>query len=265
MKRIEFIAPVEAVRGNLSGRQDLQYAENNNPAYDSPLGRVNYARNYSPRFIGAKRAADGHKYFQVRTKTATHLTTKAKRAMAVMGGTGALVAAILRAKGTPLYNDIYALFVEYSEMVEPITFRKYLTQAIMGRVKNCIEFIVFTSPTGSPISVENPWYKGRQTAGLAVSTAIVEKFWGELNENAITFQVLDDVLQASDGMAFGGSSGFTGSVLNTIGLSFNSSNYVVDANGHYVVIDNDGTFEYQTMESDIIANQKYITTTQAPE
>lgn len=192
MKRIEFIAPVEAVRGNLSGRQDLQYAENDNPAYDSPLGRVNYARNYSPRFIGAKRAADGRKYFQVRTKTATHMTTKAKKAMAVMGGTGAIVAAILRDKTSQLYASIYANFVNYSEMVETISFRKYLTKFIMGRVRDGIEIIVFTSPTGSPAQIRNPWYDGSQTEGIEVSDEILVKFWGQLAPLAVEFTVNGD-------------------------------------------------------------------------
>ena len=54
MKRIEFIAPVESMRGNLSGNQSLEYALNNNPAYDAPDG-VQYARNYQPRLAPIKR------------------------------------------------------------------------------------------------------------------------------------------------------------------------------------------------------------------
>lgn len=40
MKRIEFIAPVEAMRGNLSGKQDLLYVENDNKAYEGPVGQT---------------------------------------------------------------------------------------------------------------------------------------------------------------------------------------------------------------------------------
>lgn len=95
MKRIEFIAPVESMRGNLSGAQALEYAENNNPAYEAPNG-VQYARNYQPRFIGAKRGADGLKYFAVRTKTATNLKPSTRRAMAIVGVTAAIRSALMK-------------------------------------------------------------------------------------------------------------------------------------------------------------------------
>lgn len=96
MKRIEFIAPVESMRGNLSGNQSLMYAVNDNPAYEAPDG-VQYARNYQPRFIGAKRGSDGLKYFAVRTKTATNLKATTRRAMAVVGVTAAIRSALMSA------------------------------------------------------------------------------------------------------------------------------------------------------------------------
>lgn len=96
MKRIEFIAPVESMRGNLSGSQSLEYADNNNHAYDAPNG-VQYARNYQPRFIGAKRGSDNLKYFAVRTKTATNLKASTRRAMAVVGVTAAIRSALMSA------------------------------------------------------------------------------------------------------------------------------------------------------------------------
>lgn len=96
MKRIEFIAPVESMRGNLSGGQSLEYADNNNPAYEAPNG-VQYARNYQPRFIGAKRGADGLKYFAVRTKSATNLKASTRRPMAIVGVTAAIRSALMQA------------------------------------------------------------------------------------------------------------------------------------------------------------------------
>lgn len=96
MKRIEFIAPVESMRGNLSGGQSLEYADNNNPAYEAPNG-VQYARNYQPRFIGAKRGADGLKYFAVRTKSATNLKASTRRSMAIVAVTAAIRSALMSA------------------------------------------------------------------------------------------------------------------------------------------------------------------------
>lgn len=85
MKRIEFIAPVEAMRGNLSrGKQTLLYAENNNPAWDAPIDQRSYARNYQPVFVGAKRSSDGKKYFSVKTKSASLITAESKLTMALL-------------------------------------------------------------------------------------------------------------------------------------------------------------------------------------
>lgn len=84
MKRIEFIAPVEALRGNMSGSQTLVYAENDNPAYEAPDGRQ-YARNYKPRYIGFRRAKDGAVYFGVKRKSATKINKAAKITMAALG------------------------------------------------------------------------------------------------------------------------------------------------------------------------------------
>lgn len=84
MKRIEFIAPVEALRGNMSGSQKLVYALNDNPAYEAPDGRQ-YARNYKPRYIGFRRAKDGAVYFGVKRKSATKVDAAARITMAALG------------------------------------------------------------------------------------------------------------------------------------------------------------------------------------
>ena len=85
MKRIEFISPVEAMRGNLSRtKQTLLYAENNNPAWDAPVDKRSYARNYQPIFVGAKVAKSGRKYFAVKTKTAITITAAAKTRMGLL-------------------------------------------------------------------------------------------------------------------------------------------------------------------------------------
>lgn len=121
MKRIEFIAPVESMRGNLSGNQSLEYADNNNPAYEAPNG-VQYARNYQPRFIGAKRGSDGLKYFSVRTKTATNLKATTRRAMAVVGVTAAIRSALMTAHAA-----------DYAKMQQAFNFLKSKGQLPEGQ------------------------------------------------------------------------------------------------------------------------------------
>ena len=199
-KIIEFIAPVEAIRGNLSGAQKLLYAQNDNPAYDGPVGFKNYARNYTPRFIGAKRASDGRKYFVVRTKTANHLTAKAKHAMALMGGAGAIVGAILAAKSSAVYTGLLAQWAAIQEMGDTRSFRKFLTDYIMRMLAAKSASITITGPKPS-VTIKNPWAGQGQTTGAAVSNTILVKFWTELASNGIVFHV-----SGMTGVAFAGGS-----------------------------------------------------------
>lgn len=179
-KRIEFIAPVEAMRGNLSGRQNLLYAENDNKAYYGPVGSKNYARNYTTRFIGAKRASDGRKYFSVKTKTANHLTPAAKSAMALMGGTGAIVAAIMRNKTLTPYVEAYAQWIELVNLGSTMTFRQTLTGWVRQGLATKSATIAFSGPR-AVYSIQNPWISTEdQTVGAEVSTATLWKFALEL-------------------------------------------------------------------------------------
>lgn len=85
MRGIEFLAPVEAMRGNLSGNQVLNYPTNDNSAWDAPAGKTSYARNYQTRYVGAKRSSSGLKYFSVRTKSAVANTPLTRLQQAALG------------------------------------------------------------------------------------------------------------------------------------------------------------------------------------
>lgn len=82
MARIRFISPVEALQGNLSGSQKLVYPTSDNKAWDSPDGKQ-FARNYTPRFIGAMRAASGKTYFAVKARSAVNMTANVRRQQAI--------------------------------------------------------------------------------------------------------------------------------------------------------------------------------------
>lgn len=179
MKRIEFIAPVEAMRGNLSGAQKLQYPTDNQGAYEGPAGAVNYARNYSPRFIGAKIAKTGKKFFAVKTKTANHLTVKSKKAMAIMGGTGALIAFILRDKTKERYTNLYGAWVAAQEMGDTRSFRKFLDDAIRPMLANRQESKrVQVGSYGE--TIYNPWIAGGGVSDYNLPVTLILKFWSEL-------------------------------------------------------------------------------------
>lgn len=194
MKRIEFIAPVEAMRGNLSGAQKgLEYPANDNKAYESPLGSTNYARNYRPSFIGAKRASDGLKYFAVKTKTATHVSAKSKKQMALMGGAGAIIAAVLRTPAIRLRVEAAYGYEKSTMTTQAKSLRDFMTIEIMKglSLKRPTVFSARES-ISSNIVLVNPWVSGTTPQGaveVPVSNESLVRFWGELANNPIEFEV----------------------------------------------------------------------------
>ena len=257
MKRIEFIAPVEAVRGNLSGRQDLRYAENNNKAYESPAGSVNYARNYTPRYIGAKIAASGAKIFSVRTKNAVNMSPKAVKAMALLGGTGAIVGAILANKSEAPYTNAYAQWLELKNLGSTDSFRKTLSAWVRRALVNKAETISFTGPR--PVTtIKNPWYDGTQTTGAVIAANVLAQFWMQLAPNAISFTVAGKIGFAQTGWDF--VRVISVPAINVLGLTIYDSTYV-ECYGEYVTTsDND----YADSTHVILANEVFGTTITEP-
>lgn len=188
MKKIEFIAPVEAMRGKLSGNQILLYAENDNPAFESPKGQRNYARNYRPSFIGAKVSSTGKVYFAVKTKSAVHMTNKAILAMALQGATGALVGALLASKSAQPYLTANAAYMIARVKDQRLTFRKYVSDKVRAAIAAKAANIAWTE-TGISVSFKNPWYDGTMTTGAEVSSDVLAKFWNVLATSGVTFTV----------------------------------------------------------------------------
>lgn len=156
MKRIKFISPIEELSGNLSGKQDLKYPTNNNKAFESPEGSVNYARNYKSRFIGAVRRKDGLCYYSVKTKTATHITRKSLQAMALMGGIGACYAAIVRVKNSDIYGALLEQHLRLTETGMQKTFRKWLSEHLREMLVTKQQSHVIAGPAGT-VTIYNPW------------------------------------------------------------------------------------------------------------
>ena len=239
-KIIEFIAPVEAIRGNMSGRQDLRYAENDNKAFESPAGRTNYARNYTPRFIGAKIASTGKKYFSLKTKTATKINARTLNTMALLGGAGAIYASMLRRKDLQPYTQMDRLYrYNVDQLGYTGTFRRFvmdfLRDGLAAKVEN------FTAQAASiSVSFKNPWYDGSMTDGATVSQAILIKFWMQLAPNAIEFTVERSKGIAKSTMGWGQLA--TNTEINILGISTSQTNgkvmqgdlYLLDAEGNYV-------------------------------
>lgn len=251
------------MRGNLSGKQDLKYAENDNPAFEAPAGEVNYARNYQPRFIGAKRAKDGLKYFAVKTKSATHLTAKAMQQMALMGGTGAIVGAIFADKTSALYGELYGRWFEANTAGYTGSFRKFLSDAIMPRLKAKAEFIYVVYGPGTASVINNPWMNEQQTVGAVISDEILAKFWNILSTDAISFTVDGEKGLAHTGDAF---SDVLPTSYNVLGLTvreYAGQNYIAK-NNLYLYRLVSGQKNYVTEDSPVLNNGEYFTTSEQP-
>lgn len=193
MKRIEFIAPVESMRGNLSGKQELVYAQNDNPAFDAPEGRQ-YARNYSARYIGAKRSKDLLKYFQVRRKSATFISDTTKAAMAAFGGAAALVAVILKDKTSYLYTQFAELMAIVRRNGFTGSMRQYITEGLVAGLRSKMQNIIFEAGLGQPgtevsVIIANPWVATSMTDGAKLTDAIRQKFWLLNGINTVIYKI----------------------------------------------------------------------------
>lgn len=195
MKRIEFIAPVAAMRGNLSGKQDIVYPTNDNRAWDAPSDKREYARNYQPRFIGAKVAKNGKTYFAVRTKTAVNMTGAVRTQQAILS-VSSVIADIVR-KDAALINQLQALFM--ANHPEGWSYKRWLMSNIKSGLaqKKTIVFPGFESLAA--VYVKNPYINTTQpSSAVDISeyfpTELLVKFWMQLANNPMLF-VFDGIAQ----------------------------------------------------------------------
>lgn len=269
-KLIEFIAPVESIRGNMSGRQDLVYAENDNKAFEAPQGQVNYARNYTPRFVGAKRARDGRKYFSVRTKNGVNLSPKSMKAMALLGGTGAIYAAIVNSD--TLRNGVemvYRFLIDRTRQGIsggiPIdtTFRQYVSGVVRSALERKANTITFAGGAGvQPVNINNPWVAGGSGTAISIAQMVLVQFWTLLANGGIYFYV-----DGRRGIAYSNTSFTTlanSSTLNMLGVAITENNYVYigsEDNKQFLINDE----EYVVNSDNIVANARYTTTDVVPE
>lgn len=165
MKRIEYILPVEWIAGNLSGRQDIQYSPQGAKAYDLGLGEVVTAVGYMPRLIARRMYQKRRNYYQVRTKTTVNMTDAYRTSIALMGGAGAMFAAIVSDKTSAIYAAVLATKAQGQSL------RAYLFPILRKGLENKDEQIAIAPET----YVTNPWqYSGAQN--INVPATIVAKF-----------------------------------------------------------------------------------------
>lgn len=272
MKRIEFIAPVESMRGNLSGKQELQYADNNNPAFEAPVGRQ-YARNYQPRFIGAKRSSDNLKYFAVKTKAATLISPASKLNMALTGGVGAIFAAILKAE-TMRARLEYA-WKNYFHSTK--TFRAFMDTYLRDMLTRKAKAIqIGHDAQGDIITIGNPWNTASTATYIPdISDEVLVKFWLQLGSDGTSAAPIYFTVEGQKGIGFAGLTweSETFGKINVLNLdmievgSVGEERFVVGYDSavyggrKYLQLN----AAYVESTAAIVADGKYVTTNVAPE
>lgn len=176
MKRIAYIVPIDYMRGNLSGAQNIEY--NDGRAYDIPNGTTQPADSYQPRLVAQLRNNGVYdlRCFQVRTKTSVHMTQDMRLSMAVLGGAGAMFAQIIN---TPTAAISVALHAEYEQHgLKGDTFRSFVMAILMAGLKAKNATITFPGNT----EVVNPWVSA-ETPNVPVSQTILDKFASVLSNS----------------------------------------------------------------------------------
>ena len=260
MKRIEFIAPVEAMRGNLGETQrDIVYPTHDNSAYDGPVGERNTARNYKPIIVGAKRA-NGRAYFSVRTKTTNHLTPLAKKSMAAMGATCAVYSAMLKDSTIAAKMDEVFAFMLPS-LPQGTTPRSYFMERISIALKNK-EYVIDLSAGSISFTVFNPFnedYDYPAEYRVIINKNILIKFWGELAIDPIYFNVEGvgmGIARADDSLG-----ALTEKNYNILGLSVfeEITGDLIMAGDYFLQVNVGGTLEYADADEVPIKSNYYIT------
>lgn len=151
-KRIQYIMPVEWVRGSLSGAQTLTYG--GVQAYDVSTTEKTAADYYRPTLVAKRLARNGRLFYQVRTRTSVHLSSIARMNLAVLGGAGAIFAALVNRGGNVHRNLTFPVLMD------------------MLRTKS-------SSAQCEGIAVDNPWRV--QNPNVSIAPAIISKFNNELS------------------------------------------------------------------------------------
>lgn len=151
-KRILYIMPIEWVRGSLSGAQTLTYG--GVQAYDVSTTAKISADSYRPTLVAKRLARNGRLFYQVRTRTSVHLSSIARMNLAVLGGAGAIFAALVN-RGDNVHRNL----------TFPVLMDMLRTKASGAQCEG--------------IAVDNPWRV--QNPNVSIAPAIISKFNNELS------------------------------------------------------------------------------------
>ena len=251
MKRISFISPVEAIRGNLSGKRKLTYAPDNNPAWDVTSNERQYANNYVPRFIGAQRSKDGKTYFAVKTKSAVKMSAAMRQQNALLS-VSSVIANIIPMDLSTL-AQLQAMFrISYECVSLKWTFKRWIMASVRTGLKEKNDFF-FNAAGQASIIFQNPYKASHVPTAIALTSypkELLVKFWKELADNAITFTVAGQTGIAHSGQPW----------VALVETDYNVLGLTVEEEGNGVLLNDMTVYDGDTAVnkgSSIVANKAY--------
>ncbi len=201
MKNVRFIAPIESMSGNLSGKQDLLYPTKNNKAWESPSDKRNYATNYRPRYVGTFRAKDGRVSFAIKRKSAITLSPLMRKQQALIGG-AKVVCDFIMHDGAHI-QELQTRYMRSQIYREGGSFYKYINESVRYSLSTKLAGIFFNGDPGqSAIIYQNPWISttapGTPVA-VTIPADILAKFWMQLANSPISLLVSGLTIVAHSG------------------------------------------------------------------
>lgn len=175
VKRIAYIAPVDYIRGSISGRQSLKY--NGGSAYSIPAGESVSADTYTPRLVAQVYRMYSPRMlrvFQVRTRSTVNMTARHKLNIAILGGAGAIYASLVNHRDAQIYADVVA--AKDATNIKWLTLRQFVMPLVMQGLRSKSAQIDIA--TG--VYIVNPWVS-EKSANVPVSASILDKFRQELS------------------------------------------------------------------------------------
>lgn len=154
------LSPFDVLTGNLSGRQELVYGQNDTRAYEAANGSQG-AKNYKPRFIGAKRA-DGKSYFCVRMKSTSVLNGKTRMAMGLTAITALIISSCKRAQSSATYSwakikKAFEVDQENGQLPEGVDSVTKFANYYIRRMLQYKQTRWFRQSASSPVELHNPY------------------------------------------------------------------------------------------------------------
>lgn len=176
MKLIGYMMPVDYMRGNLSGRQFLEYGDGKTAYEAIEAGSRGSAANYQPRLVARVVRLDRPtmlRNFQVRTRHSVNMSATMRLNLALMGGVGAIFAAVVSDKTSAIYNDCV------QACPKGMTLRGWMSPIIRQGLaaKNS------TLAIADGIAIQNPWISGGTGSPVTIPQSVLDKFASELSNS----------------------------------------------------------------------------------